>query len=124
MTNFTPITDWSFQFAVHLHCKTYHTSLNDIYSEPLEPTVVNNLFTTAAKTTVTPDVIATVRAGIVDTILFTSTADRIVIAPVINQMLIFATCGTPLKRFPIRSLATFTVALNATLATSSTSMIV
>ena len=116
MTDFTSITDWSFQFPVHLHCKTYHATLNDIYSEPLEPAVVDNLFTTVAKTTVTPNAIATIRAGIVNTIRVTSTADRIVIVPIINQMLIFATCGTPTKRFPIRSPATFTAALNATIA--------
>ena len=124
MVDYTPVIDWYFHYAAHLHSKTYHNALNDLYSEPSDHAVVDNLFTTAAKTTIVPNVIATVRAGIVDTILFTSTADRILIAPVINQMLLFAVCRAPGKRFPLRSPTTFTAALDATLATGSTNMIV
>ena len=124
MTDYTPIIDWSYVFAPHPHSETYHSGLNDLYSEPFDSAVVDALFTTAAKTIIAPNVIATVRAGVVDTVLLSSSADRTVVLPVINQMLLFMVCGIPGKRFPLRSPATFTTALDATIVSGHTTMIV
>ena len=74
-----------------------------MYSEPMEIAVIKNIFTDVNKTAVATDVIAVIRASIIDIILFTSTADQTVIAPITNQMLLFRHFGTPLKRFLIRS---------------------
>ena len=82
------------------------------------------MFTDANQTTVVANIIAVIRTGIVDTILQTSTADRAVTTPVINQMLLFCRCGPNTKRFPLRSAATITAALTAFLATNVTSVFI
>ena len=69
MADFTPLTDWSFEFVPHPTCATYHVALNNIYSEPFDPAFVDTLFTTANWTAATPNVVALIQAGIVDTIL-------------------------------------------------------
>ena len=124
MTDFTPFTDWSFEFAPHPTCPAYHNALNNIYSEPFEPAFVATLFTDASRTVVSPNVIAALRAGIVETILLTSTATRTVITPVINQMLLFCRTNTNTRRFPLRTPATFTAALTSFLATNITAVVI
>ena len=56
--------------------------------------MIARLFTTAARTLVITDAITIIRPAIVDTALVTSTADRTVVALILNQMLLFTCFGT------------------------------
>ena len=95
MENFTTITAYDFKFGGHPLCPMFSTTFNNTYAEPLETSVINQHFTNANKTTVAADVIVAIRTAIIDTILIPSTADRTVVTPIVNQMLICAYSGNP-----------------------------
>ena len=75
MTNYTTINNWSFQFTKHPHCQNFHIGLNNMYLEPIETVIIDSVFTNGNKTAVAVKVITVIRAGIIETILLTSTAD-------------------------------------------------
>ena len=47
MANVTAITDYLFKFREHLHYANFHSTLNNMYAEPFEASVVNKFFTDA-----------------------------------------------------------------------------
>ena len=59
------------------------------------------VFTDATRATVSVDTIPGIRNAIIDVILLTSTADRAVVAPIINHMLISVKQGNPSKFFAL-----------------------
>ena len=124
MTNYTPINDWSFKFAQHPTNINFSRGLNDTYSENFEDATIDCLFTTAGRTAVAADAITTLRNTLIDTVLLTSTADRSVVAPIFDQMLLFAQCGAPSRRYPIRTATSLTTILNATLAKTKTAVVI
>lgn len=123
MTSFTPFINWSFEFASHVTCPTYHVALDNVYSKPFKHAFVATLFTDANRTAVVPDVITVFQASIVNAILFISPAARTVIAPIIKQMILFYLTTHNTCRFPLRSPATMTAAFNNFLATNDTSVV-
>ena len=65
MINYATITDWSFRFADHLHCRSFGNTLNNTYSEPLEIPVINGIFIDANKTTGANNMITVIRTAII-----------------------------------------------------------
>ena len=124
MTNFTTITQYSFEFGPHPTCCTFGIALNNSYAEDFEHAVVATFFTDAAMTTVVFNVIPVIRAAIVDIVLFSSTVNRTVAVPIINHMPLFGHCGNPQQKFAIRSLATFTTSLEAVVAATQTILVI
>ena len=118
MTNYTAIPGYCFEFGAHPTCKTFATALNNSYAEDFDTAVVASFFTDPSKTTVTPNLIFVIREAIIATVLLSSTADRTVVAPIINRMPLFGQFGTPPRKFPIRSPSTFTSALDAVQTTA------
>ena len=116
MTDYATITDVSFCFSDHPTCPVFSNALNNTYSEPLADDVVGGLFTNSGRTTVIADVIPALRTAIVNTVMISSTADRTVVALIINCMLLFVRAGNSLRKLPIWSTGTFTTALNSTVA--------
>ena len=117
MTNYTTIPGYSFEFGTHPTCNTLANALNNSYAEDFDTPVVASFFTDASQTTVTPNIIFIIREAIIATVLLSSTADRTVVAPIINRMPLFGQFGNPTRKFLIRSPSTFTSALDATLTT-------
>ena len=113
MANYTSITDLVFAFSKHPTCINFSKALNNTYSEPLDAPVLTSLFTDAGRTAVVPDVVPVLRAAIINTIMLSSTADRTVVAPMINSMLLFLKVGNPPRKYPVRSTGTLTTALTA-----------
>ena len=56
--------------------------------------------------------------------MISSTADRDIVAPIINQMLLFGYFGQPDRKYPLCSTATLTKALNVSVATNTTDVVV
>ena len=124
MTNFTSITQYSFEFSPHPTCRSFGTALNNSYAEDFEPAVVATFFTDAARTTVVPNVITVIRAAIIDIVLLSSTTNRTVVVPIINHMPLFGNCGIPPRKFAIRSTTTLTTALEAIVAATQTVLVI
>ena len=91
-------------------------ALNDIYFEDLNDATVDGFFTTVDCTLVATDAVTALWLALVDVVLLTSTTDRTIVAPIFNQMLLFTSFGNPAQRYPIRTPASLTTILNATLA--------
>ena len=123
MADYTSLTDWSYKFANHPHCEPFDVVLNNIYSEDFDNAVVDRIFTDANKTLFATNIIPVLRAAIIDIIMISSTADRAVVATIINQMLLFEFFGNPGRKYPIRSTATVTKALNVSVATNRTDIV-
>ena len=92
--NFITITDYTFKFGAHPHCERFDNGLNNTYPEPFDAIVVNSIFTDTGRTAIATDVVANIRAAIIDIIEVTSQADRAVIAPIINCLIMSASIGT------------------------------
>ena len=120
MTNYTTITDYSFKFCDHPFCPIFSNSLNNMYAEPFENTVTDQLFTNANKTTVVNDALVVIRSGIIDTIFILSTADRTIVSSSVNQMHLFAFDGNPHRKFPVWSPNTITTYFNAVIGAGHT----
>ena len=56
--------------------------------------------------------------------MLSSTADRTIVAPFINSMLLFLKVGQPPRKYPIRSTATFTTALTAHVDINQTTVLI
>ena len=124
MTDYTSITDWSFKFADHPHCLPFGVALNNTYSEDFDDAVVAQILTDSTRTIVAADAILTFNAAIINIIMYSSTADCTVVAPIINQMLLFGYFGHPPQKYSIRSPATITKALNISVATTRTAIVI
>ena len=98
MTDYTPINDWSFKFSTHPIQPRFSNGLNNTYSENFDDATIATFFTTPARTVIAPTSVILLQTAIVDTVLLTSTADRTVVAPIFDQMLLFANFGNPLRR--------------------------
>ena len=120
MAVYTSVTAFDFSFGDHPLCPQFSSSLNAYYAEPFQQSLIDSLFTDNTRATVSPNVIPSIRAAIIDTIMITSTADRSVVAPIINSMFLFAYAGHPARKFPLRSSQTVTTALQATVAVTHT----
>ena len=101
MSNSTTLTAYNFNFGDHTLCPMFSITLNNTYAELFETSVVNRLFTDANKTAVATDAILIIWTAVIDTILISSTADQTVVAPIVNQMLIFVFGGNPIQKFLI-----------------------
>ena len=119
MTDYTTINYFSFSFGDHPTCPAFSDALNNTYSEPFANTIAVRFFTNARRTTVAPDIITVLREAIIDTVLISSIADRTVVAPIINSMLLFAKCDNPSRKFPLQLPGTVTTAFDANVATPS-----
>ena len=95
-----------------------------MYLELFETAVIDSVFTDGNKTAVAADAITVIKTGIIDTILLTSTADRTVVSPIVNHMFLFENFGTPTRKFPIWSSATFTAVLDAIITSNATSVVI
>ena len=113
MTNYTTIINVSFVFSGHPACLAFSSALNNTYAEPLATAAVVSLFTDAGRTSIVTDVVPVLLATIIDAIMITSTADRTVVAPIINGMFLFVRGGNPLRKLPIRTTSTIKNALDA-----------
>ena len=123
MADYTPTNDWSFKFFNHPHCPPFSLALNNTSAEDLDDAAIAPLFTNILKTIVTTDAITILRAAIVDVNMLTSTADQAVVVPIVNQMLLFTWIGNPGQKYPLRSAATITKALNMIVAGNKTSVV-
>ena len=123
MTNYTTITDYPFKFCDHPLCSNFSNSLNNTYAEPFENTVIDWFFTNANKTAVANDVIAVIRTAIIDTILVSSTTDRIVFVPIINQILLFAFGENPNQNFSVQTTNTITTYFNTVVTDGHTTVV-
>ena len=101
MVDYTSLTDWSFKFANHPHCEPFGVALNNPYYEDFDNPVVDGFFTNTNRTLVTADAITVLHSAIIDIIMISSTADCTVVAPIINQMLLFGFFGNPAQKYPI-----------------------
>ena len=101
ITNFTTFTADNFKFGNHPLYPMFSSALNNTYDEPFKTSVVDQLFIDANNNTVAADAIVTIWNAIIDTILISSTADQTVVAPIVNQMLIFSFGGNPIQKFQI-----------------------
>ena len=81
------------------------------------------VFTNVTRATVSVDAIAGIRNEIIDTILLTSTANRTVVAPIINHMLLSIKQGNPVRKYAVRTPSTLTTALNAVVAATGTRVV-
>ena len=124
MTNYTPINDWSFKFSNHPIQQRFSHGLNDTYSENFDDATIATFFTTPARTVVAPNSVTLLQTAIVDTVLLTSNADCTVVAPIFNQMLLFASFGNPPGRYPIRTTASLTTIFDATIAANHTAVVI
>ena len=125
MTDYTTITQYSFSFAHHPTCPTFSNAMNNAYSEDFDPAVVATFFTDTARTQVVPNVVAVIRAAIIDTVMLSTTATRPVVAPIVNIMALFGHFGTPTpQKLPLRSTTTFTTALDAVIAATQTVVVI
>ena len=93
MIDYTTINNYSFSFSDHPTCPAFSAALNDTYSEPFAATVAVALFTNATQTTVAPNILPVLQAAVIDTIMLSTTADRAVVASIINSMLLFTYTG-------------------------------
>ena len=124
MTDYTPINDWTLKFSDHPLFSRLSSGLNNTYSKDFNDTIVARLFTNQSRIIVATDAVTNIRAAIVNTILVTSKADRPVVNPIINQMLLFGNFGNPPHRYPVRTPATLTKILNVSLATNKTTVVI
>ena len=89
IADYTSLIDWSFKFADHPHCEHFGVALNNTFSEDFDNAVVDGFFTNTNKTLVIADAFTVLHAAIIDIIMISSTANRNVVAQIINQMLVF-----------------------------------
>ena len=99
-------------------------SLNNMYSEQFDDAVAVSFFTDAVRTLVDPDAVTKIKKAIIDSIDSYSQANRTVIAPIINSLLLFAMVGKTQLQYPLQSTSTLTTALIATLAMNQNYLIV
>ena len=111
MPYFTPITEYSFNFAKYYQSPTLEESLNNTYSEPLDDTIIVPIFTNVSRTAMNTEAVAKIRIAIIDSIVSCNQADQTMIVPIVNSLLLFAMVGKPLQRYPLRSTATLATAL-------------
>ena len=124
MTDFTPITDWSFKFANHPHCPAVVIALNNTYAEDVEAAAIDSIFTDANRTVVVANVINVIRGAIVDTILLLSSDDQTVVAPIINHTPLFGLFSNPSQKIALPSAGSFSSTLNATITATKTGIVV
>ena len=122
MTDFTTLTDFSFRFDPHPHSEPLAVALDNTYSEPFEDATVVAFFTDTGRTALVPDIVARLCTAIIDIIDATSQADRAVIAPIINSLILGVQVVT--RQFLLRSPGTFRTALLAHIRPGRTSVVV
>ena len=98
--------------------------LNDVYTEQFSDTVTKTFFTDSTQTTVHVVVVTFIREAIITSMEVNSQANRTIIAPFLDSLLLMSYTGIPKRKFPLRSTTTFTVALTATTAASANQYII
>ena len=124
MIDHISIVNWSLRFSDHTLCLTVALALNNTYSEDFEAATIASLFIDANRTTVVANAITTLREAIIDTVLLSSSSDRVVVAPIINHTSLFGRFGNPARKFALRSTSTFTSAIDAQVASTKTDVII
>ena len=124
MPDFTSITKFSFRFGPHHLNTTLATALNNTYSEPFADAVVASIFADTGKTTVAQDAVVKIQTAAISAIEVSSQTDRLTIAPIINSMLMYVTCGKPTRRFLIRCTSTTASALTAAIQAGETTIVI
>ena len=106
-----------FKFLDHPLCPAFSAALNNTYAEPLDDSIVTQLFTNANQAIIATNAITVIRTAIIDTIMISSTADCTLVAQIVNSMLLFAYCGNPAQKYPLCSMRTVTTAFDTTVST-------
>ena len=113
--DFKPIKDF-FKIRPHHLNTTVKTSLNNVYSEPLEDAIIDTLFTDAQHIIVAPNAVINIKTATINTIDPDNQADCVIIAQVINKLPLYTHLGTPPHCYPLRTTIGITLALKVALA--------